>query len=120
MDIVASMLKNSKSGASRSHLMHLAFLTHRQLLEYLAYLQKHKLIEVDEKTRYIYPTEKGHLWLLAYERLMELTSDIIEDEIKGTLKQVKEWSKKNNLLLSPKDVSKVSNSRAKSGDKKAA
>ena len=118
MDIVASLLKNCKSGANRSHLMHLAFLTHRQLLEYLEYLQRRKLIEVDEKTRHIYPTEKGHLWLLAFERLMELSSDIIEDEIKGSLKQVKDWKKNNNLLLSPEDVSKVSKSRSKTEDKK--
>ena len=89
MDIVASMLKNSKSGASRSRLMHMAFLTHRQLLEYLAYLQKHQLIELDEKTKHIYPTEKGHAWLLVYEKLMAMTSDIIEDEIKSRLKQAK-------------------------------
>lgn len=73
MDIVASMLKNCKSGASRSRIMYATFISHKQLMDYLAFMQRNKLIEIDEKTNHIYPTEKGHLWLLAYERLMEMT-----------------------------------------------
>ena len=75
-DIIASMLKNSKEECSRSHLMHLAILTHRELLEYLGYLQRHKLIEIDEDTRHVHTTKKGNTWLTIYKELVAMTEEI--------------------------------------------
>lgn len=89
MDIIATMLRHAKSGASRSHIMYATFISHKQLMEYFAYMQKNKLIEIDEKTNHIYPTEKGQAWLITYDKLMSMTSDIVEDEIKTRLKQAK-------------------------------
>ena len=89
VDLIATMLRSAKSGASRSRIMYATFISHKQLMDYLAFMQRNKLIEIDEKTNHIYPTEKGHAWLITYEKLMSMTSDIIEDEIKSRLKQAK-------------------------------
>lgn len=69
--------------------MYATFISHKQLMDYLGFMQKNKLIELDEKTNHIYPTEKGQAWLITYDKLMAMTSDIVEDEIKTRLKQAK-------------------------------
>ena len=85
VDIIANILRNAHGGASRFHIMSLAFISHKQLLEYLAMLQRNDLIEVDAKTTHIYTTRKGENWITVFNKLMELSSDIFDEEIKHRL-----------------------------------
>ncbi len=57
------MLDSARGGATKTKIMYKAYLSYSQLVEYLAYLQKNKLIALVEGTDLYRPTEKGLVFL---------------------------------------------------------
>lgn len=72
-EITNMMLDSARGGASKTKIMYKAYLSYSQLVEYLAYLQKNKLITLVEGTDLYRPTEKGLVFLNMSVELSNMT-----------------------------------------------
>jgi predicted transcriptional regulator len=67
------MLNSARGGASKTKIMYKAYLSYSQLVEYLAFLQKNRLITREEGTDLYRPTEKGLVFLKMSVELNNMT-----------------------------------------------
>ena len=67
------MLDSARGGASKTKIMYKAYLSYSQLVEYLTFLQKNKLITLVEGTDLYRPTEKGLVFLNMSVELNKMT-----------------------------------------------
>lgn len=67
------MLNSARGGASKTKIMYKAYLSYSQLVEYLAFLQKNRLITREEGTDLYKPTEKGLVFLKMSVELNNMT-----------------------------------------------
>jgi predicted transcriptional regulator len=72
IEIFDAMLRSIGSGSAKTRIMYKAYLSHTQLQEYLALLQKRNLIEYEEKSQRYRLTEKGIRFIDAYDQINEL------------------------------------------------
>ena len=77
-EIIDSMLRSIKSGATKTHIMYKAYLSYVQLKEYLKLLQERELINYEEGSRLYTITEKGLRFMNAYDKISELVPSIEE------------------------------------------
>ena len=68
------MLDSARGGASKTKIMYKAYLSYSQLVEYMTYLQKNKLITLVEGTDLYRPTEKGLKFLNMSMELSEMVT----------------------------------------------
>jgi predicted transcriptional regulator len=71
-EIIDSMLRSIRSGATKTHIMYRAYMSYAQLKEYLSLLQEKGLISFDQKTQLYMLTEKGLRFMDAYDKIYEL------------------------------------------------
>lgn len=67
------MLDSARAGATKTKIMYKAYLSYSQLVEYLAFLQKNRLITREEGTDLYKPTEKGLVFLKMSVELNNMT-----------------------------------------------
>ena len=67
------MLDSARGGASKTKIMYKAYLSYSQLVEYMTYLQKNRLIAQVEGTDLYRPTEKGLVFLNMSIKLNDMT-----------------------------------------------
>ena len=67
------MLDSARGGATKTKIMYRAYLSYSQLVEYMIFLQKNKLIALKEGTDLYRPTEKGLKFLGISVELNEMT-----------------------------------------------
>ena len=72
-EIANMMLDSARGGATKTKIMYKAYLSYSQLIEYLAYLQKNKLITLMDGTDLYRPTEKGLVFLDMSVKLNDMT-----------------------------------------------
>lgn len=77
-EIIDSMLRSIRSGATKTHIMYRAYMSYAQLKEYLALLQDKSLIVFDQKTQLYRLTEKGLKFMDAYDKIYELVPKVSE------------------------------------------
>jgi predicted transcriptional regulator len=77
IDIMGEILDaaNERSGLGRTKIMYKAFLSHAQLKEYLMILTKRDLLRYDVQTRTFKTTEKGLIFLKAYDEIDQLVKE---------------------------------------------
>ena len=66
------MLRSIKSGVPKTHIMYSAFLSDKQLEEYLGILEETGLVNYEEYSRLFQITEKGVRYMSVYDELREL------------------------------------------------
>ncbi|MFI5421342.1 MAG: winged helix-turn-helix domain-containing protein [Nitrososphaerales archaeon] len=71
-EIMDSILRSTKSGATKTHIMYQAYLSYIQLQEYLTLLQQRELIKYYDDKRMFQITERGLLFMNAYEEISQL------------------------------------------------
>ena len=72
-EITNMMLDSARGGASKTKIMYKAYLSYSQLVEYMKYLQKNRLITQVEGTDLYRPTEKGLVFLNMSVKLSDMT-----------------------------------------------
>lgn len=72
MDIIATVLRVSGTGSSKTHIMYDAYLSYAQTKEYLDFLLERELIRQDPATRQYSPTRSGTRLLETYDGISEL------------------------------------------------
>jgi predicted transcriptional regulator len=77
-EIIDTMLRSIKSGATKTHIMYQAYLSYGQLKEYLKLLQEKKLIKYEESSRLFKITERGVRFINAYDKISELVPNTKE------------------------------------------
>src|SRR5438552_2269036 len=73
-DIISTILTAATGGAMKTRLMYGAYLSYAQITEYLAFLGEKELIHYERGTQKYQVTEKGHRFMLAYDKISELVS----------------------------------------------
>ena len=68
------MLDSARGGATKTKIMYKAYLSYSQLVEYMKYLQKNRLITQVEGTDLYRPTEKGLKFLNMSVELSEMVT----------------------------------------------
>jgi predicted transcriptional regulator len=71
-ELMDSILRSIKSGATKTHIMYEAFLSYGQLKDYLRLLQERNLIKYEEDSRLYKITERGLRFMNAYDKISEL------------------------------------------------
>src|SRR5258708_39508575 len=71
-EIIDGILNSIGSGATKTHIMYRAYLSYKQLTEYLGLLQKRELIRFDEGSRMYTITEQGLKFMNLFEVIKEL------------------------------------------------
>jgi predicted transcriptional regulator len=71
-EIMDAMLRSIKSGVPKTHIMYRAFLSYKQLEEYLEILQVRGLVIYEKNLRLFQITEKGVRYMNVYDELNEL------------------------------------------------
>jgi predicted transcriptional regulator len=79
-EIIDSMLRSIRSGATKTHIMYRAYMSYSQLKEYLKLLEERALIKYDAASQLYLLTEKGLKFMNAYERINELIPSINESK----------------------------------------
>jgi predicted transcriptional regulator len=72
LDIAAKVLSAAAEGATKSNLMYKSFLSYGQLMKYIDMCIENDLLAFDSQNRLFRTTEKGRLFLGAYQKLKEL------------------------------------------------
>jgi predicted transcriptional regulator len=75
-DIAAEILKIAKDGTQKTRIMYGAYLSHKQIGEYLSTLIDGDLLEYDKHSRVYTTTQKGLQFCRMYERVGILKLDI--------------------------------------------
>jgi len=86
-EIIDSMLRSIKSGATKTHIMYRAYMSYAQLKEYLALLQEKELVAFDQKSQLYRLTEKGLRFMDAYDKIYELVPKVSERNAAAALQQ---------------------------------
>jgi predicted transcriptional regulator len=71
-EIIDTMLRSVKSGATKTHIMYKAYLSYGQLKEYLKLMQDRNLISYDASSQLFLITDKGLRFMNAFEKISEL------------------------------------------------
>ena len=71
-EIIDSMLRSIRSGATKTHIMYRAYMSYSQLKEYLKLLEGRQLITYEPGSQLYLLTEKGLKFMDAYDRINEL------------------------------------------------
>src|SRR5713226_9562406 len=71
-EIIDTMLRSIESGATKTHIMFKAYMSYGQLKEYLKLLQERDLISYEQSSQLFHITEKGLLFMNAFEMISEL------------------------------------------------
>ncbi len=71
-EIIDSMLRSIKSGATKTHIMYRAYMSYSQLKEYLKLLEERQLIKYEPGSSLYVLTEKGLKFMNAYDKINEL------------------------------------------------
>jgi predicted transcriptional regulator len=71
-DIVASILQSANGGVTKTKMMYHAYLSHEQLKDYLMILMKNGLLEYAKEEAKFRTTQKGLIFLKAYDQLTEV------------------------------------------------
>ena len=77
-EIIDTMLRSIKSGATKTHIMYKAYLSYGQLKEYLKLMQDRNLISYDASTQLFLITDKGLRFMNAFEKISELVPNAEE------------------------------------------
>jgi predicted transcriptional regulator len=75
LEIVNEGSSFGDEGLSRTKIMYKAFLSHAQLKEYLMILTERDLLRYDVQTRTFKTTEKGLIFLKAYDEIDQLVKE---------------------------------------------
>jgi predicted transcriptional regulator len=71
-EIIDSMLRSIRSGATKTHIMYRAYMSYSQLKEYLKLLEERQLIIYEPGSQLYLLTEKGLKFMDAYDKINEL------------------------------------------------
>jgi predicted transcriptional regulator len=85
-EIIDSMLRSIRSGATKTHIMYRAYMSYSQLKEYLKLLEERELITYDPASQLYLLTEKGLKFMNAYDRINELVPSVNEGKSLGESK----------------------------------
>ena len=77
-EIIDSMLRSIRSGATKTHIMYRAYMSYSQLKEYLKLLEERQLIKYEAGSQLYVLTEKGLRFMNAYDKINELVPSINE------------------------------------------
>jgi len=77
-EIIDSMLRSIRSGATKTHIMYRAYMSYSQLKEYLKLLEERELIKYESGSQLYVLTEKGLKFMNAYDKINELVPSINE------------------------------------------
>jgi predicted transcriptional regulator len=77
-EIVNSILRSIKTGATKTKIMYRAYLSYAQLKEYLTLLQDRHFISFDGETELYHVSEKGMRFMNAYDKISESVSSPAE------------------------------------------
>jgi len=77
-EIIDSMLRSIRSGATKTHIMYRAYMSYSQLKEYLKLLEERQLIQYQPGSQLYVLTEKGLKFMNAYDKINELVPSINE------------------------------------------
>src|SRR5579862_5475447 len=77
-EIIDSMLRSIRSGATKTHIMYRAYMSYSQLKEYLKLLEERELIKYEQGSQLYLLTEKGLRFMNAYDKINELVPSISE------------------------------------------
>jgi len=72
IDITNLILKSTIKGTTKTKIMYKAYLSYKQVQEYLKYLQQSDLLTFEEETQLYRPTEKGFKYLNLSQELNEM------------------------------------------------
>jgi len=81
-EIAATILETVRCGTTKTKIMYKAYLSYTQIKEYLKFLQDKGLMEYEEGTQIFRITEKGILFLRAYEEITTLVNKDAKPEEK--------------------------------------
>jgi len=73
-EIAATILETVRCGTTKTKIMYKAYLSYTQIKEYLKFLQDKGLMEYEQGTMIFRITEKGILFLRAYEEITNLVN----------------------------------------------
>ncbi len=73
-EIAATILETVRCGTTKTKIMYKAYLSYTQIKEYLKFLQDKGLMEYEEGSQIFRITEKGILFLRAYEEITNLVN----------------------------------------------
>jgi predicted transcriptional regulator len=77
-EIIDSMLRSIRAGATKTHIMYRAYMSYSQLKEYLKLLEERQLITFDPGSQLYMLTEKGLKFMNAYDKINELVPSVNE------------------------------------------
>ncbi len=81
-EIAATILETVRCGTTKTKIMYKAYLSYTQIKEYLKFLQDKGLMEYEQGTSIFRITEKGILFLRAYEEITTLVNKDTKPEEK--------------------------------------
>ncbi len=81
-EIAATILETVRCGTTKTKIMYKAYLSYTQIKEYLKFLQDKGLMEYEQGTQIFRITEKGILFLRAYEEITNLVNKDAKPEEK--------------------------------------
>ena len=79
-EIIDSMLRSIRSGATKTHIMYRAYMSYSQLKEYLKLMEERQLIKYEPESQLYILTEKGLKFMNVYEKINELVPSINENK----------------------------------------
>ena len=79
MEIIATILRTAGNGTTKTKIMYESYLSFTQIKEYLSFLEKLDLIELDEVNKKYKTTAKGVYFLRIFDELNQLL-EITETE----------------------------------------
>jgi predicted transcriptional regulator len=77
-EIIDSMLRSIKTGATKTHIMYNAYMSYSQLKEYLKLLQDRDMITFDPGSQLYRLTENGLKFMDAYDKIRELVPNALK------------------------------------------
>jgi predicted transcriptional regulator len=69
LDIAAEILTIANDGAMKTKIMYSAYISFYQLKEYVSILVKNGLLDYDSRKKLYRTTERGHEFLVKYQKL---------------------------------------------------
>jgi len=82
-EIIDSMLRSIRDGATKTHIMYRAYMSYSQLKEYLKLLEERQLIKYEPGSQLYVLTEKGLKFMNAYDKISELVPSVNEGRFLG-------------------------------------
>jgi predicted transcriptional regulator len=77
-EIIDTMLRSVKSGATKTSIMYRAYMSYAQLKEYLKLLEERHMIAFEPQSQLYHITEKGIRFINAYEKISELVPSVTD------------------------------------------